>query len=78
MKPELTKLAAIAAAIRTPLALAGLITVVLYAIYRQVLSLPVFENIGANLNLSPAPEHHLTNSSGWLSLLLSWVSSATS
>lgn len=48
MKLELARLAAVVGAIRTPLALAGLIAIVLYVIYQQVLALPVFENIGAN------------------------------
>jgi len=38
----------IARKVRTPLALSGVVIAVLYAIYRQVLSLNVFENIGAN------------------------------
>jgi Na+/glutamate symporter len=42
------KLVAVASKVKTPLALSGLIVAVLYALYRQVLSLPVFENIGAN------------------------------
>jgi hypothetical protein len=41
------KLAAVASKIKTPLALSGLVVVVLYAIYKQILSLDVYERIGS-------------------------------
>lgn len=47
MKLSIEKLAGLASRVRTPLALSGVVTVVLYAIYKQVLSLGVFANIGA-------------------------------
>lgn len=48
MKPNLDKLMGIASKVKTPLTLSGIVVIVLYAIYRQVLSLDVFENVGAN------------------------------
>ncbi len=48
MKPNLQELMNVAVKVRTPLALAGLTIVVLYGIYKEVLSLNVFEKIGAN------------------------------
>lgn len=42
------KVVSIARRVKTPLSLSGIVVAVLYAIYRQVLSLNVFENIGAN------------------------------
>ena len=42
------KLLSVASTIRTPLALAGVVTVILYAIYQQVLGLDVFDNIGSD------------------------------
>jgi hypothetical protein len=45
---DIGKISAIATKIKTPLALSGLVFVVLYLLYRQVLSLDVFSNIGAN------------------------------
>lgn len=46
MAINLDKLASIASKVRTPLALSGLIVVVLYGIYRQVLSLDIFSKVG--------------------------------
>lgn len=48
MKSNLQGILNLAAKVKTPLSLTGLIIVVLYAIYRQVLSLNVFENVGSN------------------------------
>ncbi|SRR6266567_4151299 len=48
MKPDLQGLINLAAKVRTPLSLAGLIIVVLFLIYRQLLSLNIFENVGSN------------------------------
>ncbi len=48
MKPNIQELVNIAVKVRTPLALAGLTIVLLYAIYKEVLSLNVFEKIGGN------------------------------
>jgi Na+/glutamate symporter len=48
MSSHIEKLAALTSKVRTPLALSGLIMTILYALYRQVLSLKVFENIGAH------------------------------
>ena len=45
--PRADKLFRVAAAIRTPLALSALVTLILYAILRQILELNVFANIGA-------------------------------
>jgi len=46
MTVNFEKLAAIANKVKTPLALAGLIVIVLYGIYRQVLSLDIFSKVG--------------------------------
>lgn len=43
----LGRIAGVASRVRTPLGLAGLTVVVLYALYRQVLGLQVFENVGS-------------------------------
>lgn len=51
MKSGLVRLAAIAGKVKSPLTLSGIVVVVLYAIYRQVLSLDVFEKVGANSTL---------------------------
>lgn len=48
MSSNLDKLMNTASKIKTPLTLSGIVIVVLYAIYRQVLSLDVFEKIGSN------------------------------
>src|SRR2546421_6650090 len=48
MKPDLQGIINLAAKVRTPLSLVGLIIVVLYLIYKQVLSLNVFEKVGSN------------------------------
>jgi hypothetical protein len=48
MSSGMEKVVGIARRVRTPLSLSGITVAVLYAIYRQVLSLNVFENIGAN------------------------------
>ena len=48
MSSKIEKLVGITKRVRTPLALSGVIVAVLYAIYRQVLSLNVFESIGSN------------------------------
>jgi len=48
MNIDLNKLASISAKVRTPLGLSGLIIVVLYGIYRQVLSLNIFSKVGEN------------------------------
>jgi hypothetical protein len=47
MDSKIEKFIAITGKIRTPLALSALIVIVLYGIYQQVLSLDVFEKIGA-------------------------------
>jgi hypothetical protein len=43
-----TRLVAIATRVQTPLALAGLIVIVLYAIFSQILRLDIFANVGGN------------------------------
>ena len=48
MKSSLEYLVGLVVKIRTPLTLAGVVVIILYAIYSQVLSLKVFENVGAN------------------------------
>src|SRR2546422_647729 len=48
MKPNIQELLNVGLKVRTPLALAGLALVVLYAIYKEVLSLNIFEKIGSN------------------------------
>lgn len=48
MKENLIKIFGVAEKVKTPLALAGLVVIVLYLIFRQVLSLDVFSNIGAS------------------------------
>ncbi|OGO74867.1 MAG: hypothetical protein A3K45_03600 [Chloroflexi bacterium RIFOXYC12_FULL_59_14] len=48
MKSDMGKFINLAGKIKTPLTLSGLVVVILYAVYRQVLSLNIFENIGAN------------------------------
>jgi hypothetical protein len=46
MNFDVTKALKIANKVKTPLSLAGITIIVLYAIYRQILSLDIFENIG--------------------------------
>lgn len=46
--PDSDKLLSIASSLKTPFALAALVVAILYLIYRQVLSLGVFSNIGAD------------------------------
>ena len=48
METFLNKLTRLASKVKTPLLLAGLVTIIFYAIFRQVLSLDIFDNIGAN------------------------------
>jgi hypothetical protein len=48
MEEKITKLARIAVTIKTPMALSGLVMIVLYTLYRQVLNLNVFSNIGGS------------------------------
>jgi len=48
MKSTSEKLFILAGKVKTPLILSGLVVSVLYGIYKQILSLDVFENIGAN------------------------------
>jgi hypothetical protein len=48
MKPDIQALLKLAVKIRTPLALAGLVIVIFYAIYKEVLSLNIFANVGGN------------------------------
>jgi len=48
MKPDIQALLKLALKIRTPLALAGLVIIIFYAIYKEVLSLNIFSNVGAN------------------------------
>lgn len=48
MKPNLQELIKMALKVKTPLALAGLVIVIFYAIYREILSLNIFGNIGDN------------------------------
>ena len=48
MTSNLSELIRIASKVKTPLMLSGIVIIVLYAIYRQVLSLDVFENLGRN------------------------------
>ena len=45
---DIDKISALTAKIKTPLALSGFVFAVLYGIYRQVLSLNVFSNIGSS------------------------------
>lgn len=46
MAVNLDQLASVGSKVRTPLALCGLIVVVLYGIYRQILSLDIFSKVG--------------------------------
>src|SRR5438067_2551359 len=46
MKPDIQALLNLAVKIRTPLALAGLVIVIFYAIYKEILSLNIFEKVG--------------------------------
>ena len=48
MKPDIQALLKLALKIRTPLALAGLVIIIFYAIYKEVLSLNIFANVGGN------------------------------
>jgi hypothetical protein len=48
MKEISEKLFVLAGKVKTPLVLAGLVVSVLYGIYKQILSLDVFENVGSN------------------------------
>ena len=48
MKPDIQALLKLTLKIRTPLALAGLVIIIFYAIYKEVLSLNIFSNVGAN------------------------------
>jgi len=48
MKPDIQALLKLALKIRTPLALAGLVIIIFYAIYKEVLSLNIFTNVGGN------------------------------
>jgi hypothetical protein len=48
MKPDIQALLKLTLKIRTPLALAGLVIIIFYAIYKEVLSLNVFANVGGN------------------------------
>ena len=48
MSSSIEKVVGIARRVKTPLSLSGITVAVLYAIYRQVLPLNGFENIGAN------------------------------
>ena len=48
MKSDIQSLLKLALKIRTPLALAGLVIVIFYAIYKEVLSLNIFANVGGN------------------------------
>ncbi len=47
MQFDAAKLFAVADRVKTPLALAGTVVIALYLIYRQVLSLSIFSNIGS-------------------------------
>lgn len=47
MKDNLVKLFGVAEKIKTPLALSGVVVIVLYLLFKQVLSLNVFSNIGS-------------------------------
>lgn len=46
MSTNFSRLASIATKIRNPLGLCGLVVVVLYALYRQVLSMDIFSRVG--------------------------------
>src|SRR5713101_6238226 len=48
MKPDIQALLKLALKIRTPLALAGFVIIIFYAIYKEVLSLNIFANVGGN------------------------------
>ena len=48
MKPDIQALLKLALKIRTPLALAGLVIIIFYAIYKEVLSMNIFANVGGN------------------------------
>jgi len=48
MKPDIQALLKLALKIRTPLALAGFVIIIFYAIYKEVLSLTIFANVGGN------------------------------
>ena len=48
MKDTIVKLLGVAEKVKTPLALSGLVIIVLYLIFKQVLSLNVFSNIGSS------------------------------
>jgi hypothetical protein len=63
----LNKLATIINRIKTPLSLAGLTILVLYQLYSQALSLPIYENIGADPTFRLL--QNLLDKVFWLSLL---------
>jgi len=48
VKVNLQELIKLILKIKTPLTLAGLVIVVFYALYKEILSLPIFGNIGGN------------------------------
>jgi hypothetical protein len=48
MGPQAEKVLSIATRVRTPLAVSGLVLAILYLLYHQVLSLNIFQNVGAN------------------------------
>ncbi len=47
MNSALDKILGVAAKIKTPLTLSGMIVSILYLLYKQILSLDIFENVGA-------------------------------
>ena len=64
---QLVRLLDIATKIMTPLALSGAVLIVLYAIYRQILSLPVFDNIGSESTFLLL--HNISVMLFWLALI---------
>ena len=67
MESSIQKLMNVAVKVRTPLSLAGLMLVVLYGIYKEVLSLPVFEKIDGNSTFLLL--QNILNKIFWLALL---------